>query len=85
MSWKPQRDGNGRSRSGAKTRAGIESDVRFHDLRHTFCSHLAQGTWGRVWSMREICDVAGHSSLSVTMRYAHLSPGGVHAAATASA
>ncbi|MEM9075223.1 MAG: site-specific integrase [Myxococcota bacterium] len=76
-----RKDGKLRARPGACTRAGIERDVRFHDLRHTFCSHLAQGSWGRVWTMREICDVAGHSSISVTMRYAHLSPGGVHAAA----
>jgi integrase len=66
---------------GSKSKAGITRGVRFHDLRHTFCSHLVQGTWGRPWSLYEVKEVAGHSSIQVTQRYAHLSAEGVHKAA----
>lgn len=53
---------------------GITRRIRFHDLRHTFCSNLASGVLGRVWSLSEIRDEAGHSSVTQTERYAHLSP-----------
>jgi integrase len=66
---------------GAVSRAGITRRVRFHDSRHTFCSQLVQGTWGRVWSLYEVMQVAGHSNISVTQRYAHLCPGGIKDAA----
>lgn len=66
---------------GSKSRAGISRRVRFHDLRHTYCSHLIQGSWGRTWSLYEVRQAAGHSSIQVTQRYAHLSPDGIHAAA----
>jgi integrase len=52
--------------------------VRFHDLRHTCASHLVMGTWGRAFSLQEVCDWMGHSSITVTMRYAHLAPGHLH-------
>ncbi len=68
-------------RLGTKTRAGVERRVRFHDLRHTCASHLVQGTWGRALSLFEAKQWLGHSSISVTQRYAHLSPGGIHALA----
>lgn len=42
-----------------------------HVLRHTFCSHLAM----RGVPATVIQQLAGHSSLSVTERYMHLSPG----------
>ena len=67
---------------GWKTLAGITRRVRFHDLRHTCASHLAMGTWGRVWSLSEIRDFLGHSSIVVTQRYAHLSPEHLHRAAS---
>ncbi|MEM1414255.1 MAG: tyrosine-type recombinase/integrase, partial [Myxococcota bacterium] len=57
---------------GAKTKAGIERDVRFHDLRHTAASHLVMGTWGRRWLLTEVRDFLGHSSITLTERYAHL-------------
>ncbi len=50
-------------------RAAI-SNLRFHDLRHTFGSRLAQ----RGVPLPAIKDLLGHSSITVTMRYAHMAP-----------
>ena len=61
-------------RAGWKSKAGIERKVRFHDLRHTCASHLVSGTWGRAWRLEEVRDYLGHSNISVTQIYAHLSP-----------
>lgn len=44
------------------------SDFRFHDLRHTSASYLAQ----RGASTLEIADVLGHKSLAMVRRYSHL-------------
>jgi len=41
-----------------------------HKLRHTFCSHLAM----RGAPAKSIQDLAGHESLSTTLRYMHLTP-----------
>jgi integrase len=49
-------------------RAGIR-DCRFHDLRHTFGSHLAMAGF----NLRTIQQLLGHKDLRMTMRYAHLS------------
>lgn len=45
-------------------------DFRFHDLRHT-CA-----TWMRMAGadLADICEALGHSSVAVTMRYAHIEP-----------
>ena len=43
---------------------------RLHILRHTFCSHLSM----RGASAKAIQDLAGHASITTTMRYMHLSP-----------
>ena len=53
----------------AVERAGLP-DFRFHDLRHTAASHLAM----RGRPLKEIQEVLGHKSFSMTLRYAHLSP-----------
>jgi integrase len=53
----------------AVERAGLVN-FRFHDLRHTAASHLAM----RGRPLKEIQEVLGHKSFSMTLRYAHLSP-----------
>jgi integrase len=53
----------------ALKKAGIK-DFRFHDLRHTFGSHLVmQGV-----DLRTVQQVMGHKDIKMTMRYSHLSP-----------
>ena len=53
---------------GAVKRAGIV-DFRFHDLRHTFASHFLM----RGGTLKELQEILRHKSLTMTMRYAHLS------------
>lgn len=43
-------------------------NFRFHDLRHSCASYLAQNGAG----LLEIADVLGHKSLRMTQRYSHL-------------
>ena len=47
--------------------AGIE-DFHFHDLRHTFCSNLILSGSG----LKEVKEMIGHSDISMTDRYSHL-------------
>ena len=49
-------------------RANLSGSI--HDLRHTFCSHLVMNKT----PLRTVQVLAGHSSVMVTERYAHLSP-----------
>jgi integrase len=51
-------------------KAGIKRRVRWHDLRHTCATSLLAGWWGRKWSIDEVCQHLGHSSVTVTERYA---------------
>jgi integrase len=43
-------------------------DLRWHDLRHTFCSRLAQAGV----SLKVIQEAAGHKTISMSARYAHM-------------
>lgn len=52
-------------------RASRVRDFRFHDLRHSCASYLAQSGA----SLLEIADVLGHKQLRMAMRYSHLTIG----------
>ncbi|MGH9428029.1 MAG: tyrosine-type recombinase/integrase [Terriglobia bacterium] len=55
--------------SRAAKRAGL-TDFHFHDLRHSFASHLTmEGA-----NLRAVQTLLGHKDLRMTMRYSHLSP-----------
>jgi integrase len=53
--------------ASAKRRAKIYH-FRWHDLRHTFCSRLAQ----RGATLKQIQELAGHKTIAMSARYAHL-------------
>jgi site-specific recombinase XerD len=49
--------------------AGV-TPIRFHDLRHTFASHLAM----RGVPLIKIMEMLGHTKMDSTLIYAHLCP-----------
>ena len=55
--------------TSACRRAGI-TDFRFHDLRHTYASHLVmRGVHARV-----LQELLGHKTLAMIQRYSYLAP-----------
>ena len=63
---------NGRKRRIGETnsnRTEIE-DFKFHDLRHCFCTKLAQ----RGVDIYKIAKLAGHEDIRMTQRYSHHCP-----------
>ncbi len=46
------------------------SQITFHDLRHSFASHLAMSGV----SVFDIQKLLGHSDIKTTMHYMHLAP-----------
>ncbi|HTN83636.1 MAG TPA: site-specific integrase, partial [Sorangium sp.] len=48
--------------------AGITRPVRWHDLRHSCASSLVAGWWGRRWTLEEVREHLGHTSIASTHR-----------------
>lgn len=65
---KPYKDVK-RSFKRALRRAGVK-DFHFHDLRHTFASHLVMAGV----DLTTVSRLLGHKSLTMTLRYSHLAP-----------
>jgi site-specific recombinase XerD len=53
------------------TREATVKNLRWHDLRHTFCSRLTH----KGVNMKVIQDLAGHKSIMTTAKYAHSDEG----------
>jgi integrase len=65
---KPYKDVK-RSFGSALGRAKI-TDFHFHDLRHTFASHLLMAGV----DLTSVKELLGHKDIKMTLRYAHLAP-----------
>jgi len=55
--------------ANALNKAGI-TDFHFHDLRHTYASHLVMSGI----DLTTVMHLMGHKSIKMTLRYAHLAP-----------
>ena len=65
--------------AAAVGRAEIGRHVRFHDLRHTFASHLVM----KGVDLRAVAKLGGWRDIQMVMRYAHLAPNHLQAAVDA--
>ncbi|MFA4900860.1 MAG: site-specific integrase [Brevundimonas sp.] len=79
--WKGTRRGWHRWLTSAGVKGQEGPPVCWHSLRHTCASMLVSGCWGSAWSLEEVCGLLGHSSISVTERYAHLAQSALFRAA----
>lgn len=68
VTGKPYRDIK-RSFNSAVKRSKIQ-DFHFHDLRHTFASHLVMAGV----DLTTVKELLGHKDIKMTLRYAHLAP-----------
>ena len=68
VTGKPYQDVK-RSFASACKRSGIR-DFKFHDMRHTFASHLVMAGI----DITTVKELLGHQELKMTLRYAHLAP-----------
>jgi integrase len=68
--WRIEQSKLGKQFRTALEQAGIK-DLRFHDLRHTFGTRLAQ----KGADLFHISKLMGHQNISTTMRYLHHSEG----------
>jgi integrase len=59
-----------KSSESTKKLAGLGGDVVFHSLRHTYISRLVMAGV----DIRTVQELAGHRTITMTMRYAHLAP-----------
>jgi integrase len=50
--------------------SGVDTNLRIHDLRHTFASRLVS----KGVPIFDVSKLLGHKSITMTMRYAHLAP-----------
>lgn len=54
----------------ARDAAKLGEDALFHSLRHTYISRLVSAGA----NIREVQELAGHKTITMTMRYSHLAP-----------